>query len=89
MRKAARTPAKRRTRAGRHVPRARTTPRLRVARGEAAGLARGKARAAAIGKAGAGGIVEDGVGGDHAISKAAAIARTATVRTMAEMLTCN
>ena len=30
-----------------------------------------------------------GVGGDHAISKAAAIARTATVRTMAEMSTCN
>jgi hypothetical protein len=33
--------------------------------------------------------VEDGVGGDHAISKAAAIARTATVRTMTEMSTCN
>ena len=89
MRKAARIPAKRRTRARRHVPRTRTTPRLRVARGEAAGLARDKARAAATGKAGAGGIVEDGVGGDHAISKAAAIARTATVRTMAEMSTCN
>ena len=87
MRKAARTPAKRRTRARAGVPMARTTPRLRVARGEAAGLAR--ARAAATGKAGAGGIVEDGAGGDHAINKAAAIARTATVRTMAEMSTCN